>query len=152
MNNYGYYKLRLVTFFFQAEAGIRGGTVTGVQTCALPIYRDEQAVEDLRMPAHRLGQEQAAFDVRAQLLHHQGEVLVVGLLLEDHQRGDDVQAGLDHGRELPREDLEGLRLDLLEDVSRTLVARGRQLVQGARQQASDTKLLPCSRQIGRMEL
>src|SRR6267143_3573439 len=24
-------------FFFQAEDGIRGGTVTGVQTCALPI-------------------------------------------------------------------------------------------------------------------
>src|SRR6201985_4012352 len=26
-----------MTFFFQAEAGIRDGTVTGVQTCALPI-------------------------------------------------------------------------------------------------------------------
>src|SRR5438309_11783160 len=26
-------------FFFQAEVGIRDGTVTGVQTCALPIYR-----------------------------------------------------------------------------------------------------------------
>src|SRR5438270_13931201 len=25
-------------FFFQAEDGIRGLTVTGVQTCALPIY------------------------------------------------------------------------------------------------------------------
>src|SRR5689334_4833140 len=25
-------------FFFQAEDGIRDGTVTGVQTCALPIY------------------------------------------------------------------------------------------------------------------
>src|SRR5438309_9184326 len=27
----------LVCFFFQAEDGIRYGTVTGVQTCALPI-------------------------------------------------------------------------------------------------------------------
>src|SRR5689334_23967810 len=27
-------------FFFQAEDGIRDGTVTGVQTCALPISRD----------------------------------------------------------------------------------------------------------------
>src|SRR5689334_23604232 len=27
----------LVLFFFQPEDGIRGGTVTGVQTCALPI-------------------------------------------------------------------------------------------------------------------
>src|SRR5207248_3916880 len=26
------------TFFFQAEDGIRGRTVTGVQTCALPIW------------------------------------------------------------------------------------------------------------------
>src|SRR5437016_9189887 len=28
----------LETFFFQAEVGIRGWSVTGVQTCALPIY------------------------------------------------------------------------------------------------------------------
>src|SRR5689334_23821547 len=27
----------IVFFFFQAEDGIRDGTVTGVQTCALPI-------------------------------------------------------------------------------------------------------------------
>src|SRR5690606_24562616 len=27
------------TFFFQAEDGIRGFHVTGVQTCALPIFR-----------------------------------------------------------------------------------------------------------------
>src|SRR5260370_21427658 len=30
--------LRLVFFFFQAEDGIRYSSVTGVQTCALPIY------------------------------------------------------------------------------------------------------------------
>src|SRR5689334_8187700 len=29
-------------FFFQAEDGIRDGTVTGVQTCALPIYEDSR--------------------------------------------------------------------------------------------------------------
>src|SRR5256886_13318665 len=29
----------LSVFFFQAEDGIRDLTVTGVQTCALPIYR-----------------------------------------------------------------------------------------------------------------
>src|SRR5689334_25370369 len=27
-----------VSFFFRAEDGIRDGTVTGVQTCALPIF------------------------------------------------------------------------------------------------------------------
>src|SRR5207245_4969037 len=29
----------LLRFFFQAEDGIRDATVTGVQTCALPIWR-----------------------------------------------------------------------------------------------------------------
>ena len=28
-------------FFFQAEDGIRDWSVTGVQTCALPIYHDQ---------------------------------------------------------------------------------------------------------------
>src|SRR5437016_10440277 len=31
-------------FFFQAEDGIRYWSVTGVQTCALPIYLDETGV------------------------------------------------------------------------------------------------------------
>src|SRR5688572_32514024 len=31
------------SFFFQAEDGIRDLTVTGVQTCALPIWRDFRA-------------------------------------------------------------------------------------------------------------
>src|SRR5256886_4625677 len=35
--NYGSY-IVLFFFFFQAEDGIRDLTVTGVQTCALPIY------------------------------------------------------------------------------------------------------------------
>src|SRR2546430_13641935 len=30
-----------ISFFFQAEDGIRDLTVTGVQTCALPIWRPE---------------------------------------------------------------------------------------------------------------
>src|SRR5690348_9716186 len=30
-----------VFFFFQAEDGIRDGRVTGVQTCALPIFRED---------------------------------------------------------------------------------------------------------------
>src|SRR6266481_8242119 len=30
-------RILLISFFFQAEDGIRDGTVTGVQTCALPI-------------------------------------------------------------------------------------------------------------------
>src|SRR5207248_7966924 len=30
----------VIFFFFQAEDGIRDRTVTGVQTCALPIYNE----------------------------------------------------------------------------------------------------------------
>src|SRR2546430_4435460 len=46
-------------FFFQAEDGIRDLTVTGVQTCALPIYPDAcaehvQTVEDDRARGVRL--------------------------------------------------------------------------------------------------
>src|SRR2546421_5459966 len=36
---------RLVFFFFQAEDGIRDLIVTGVQTCALPIYHSEEDFE-----------------------------------------------------------------------------------------------------------
>ena len=32
----------LFCFFFQAEDGIRDVAVTGVQTCALPIYRHKE--------------------------------------------------------------------------------------------------------------
>src|SRR2546430_12199808 len=37
---------RLSFFFFQAEDGIRDLTVTGVQTCALPISAGERAFDD----------------------------------------------------------------------------------------------------------
>src|SRR5256886_9352312 len=38
-------------FFFQAEDGIRDLTVTGVQTCALPISRTAPATRAARAPA-----------------------------------------------------------------------------------------------------
>ena len=38
-------------FFFQAEDGIRDTSVTGVQTCALPIYRrQDEDIEDGEEP------------------------------------------------------------------------------------------------------
>src|SRR5439155_14118929 len=37
-NNHGWY----LFFVFQAEDGIRGGHVTGVQTCALPILCEKR--------------------------------------------------------------------------------------------------------------
>src|SRR5215211_8836027 len=53
------------SFFFQAEVGIRDHCVTGVQTCALPIYRVGDAapvgrhlvgVEPLALVAHEPGE------------------------------------------------------------------------------------------------
>src|SRR5688572_11251350 len=38
-----------IVFFFQAEDGIRDLTVTGVQTCALPIYLDALGAGDQGM-------------------------------------------------------------------------------------------------------
>src|SRR5690606_40997977 len=42
-----------LSFFFQAEDGIRAFHVTGVQTCALPIYR--QSVPDALQSESQLG-------------------------------------------------------------------------------------------------
>src|SRR5579862_1430310 len=39
----------MIFFFFQAEDGIRDGTVTGVQTCALPICRTTEKTFCSRM-------------------------------------------------------------------------------------------------------
>ena len=47
-----------IGFFFQAEDGIRGASVTGVQTCALPIYGVAQALVDVNqmdLPTRRAG-------------------------------------------------------------------------------------------------
>src|SRR6266702_8408472 len=61
-------------FFFQAEDGIRDGHVTGVQTCALPIYLGlilEKASKklDIRYPVSDGGRS-ADFPVRRKLLSH----------------------------------------------------------------------------------
>src|SRR6266700_5090555 len=50
-------------FFFQAEDGIRGFHVTGVQTCALPIFGPVDAVNhrpDLARDRRRVGAVTAA--------------------------------------------------------------------------------------------
>src|SRR5215207_2263963 len=45
----------LQIFFLQAEDGIRGPLVTGVQTCALPILGRENAASTCRSPAAASG-------------------------------------------------------------------------------------------------
>src|SRR2546430_8210302 len=44
--------VRFIFFFFQAEDGIRDLTVTGVQTCALPISFDEFTSGDFEFDAN----------------------------------------------------------------------------------------------------
>src|SRR2546422_6709535 len=44
-----------IFFFFQAEDGIRDVAVTGVQTCALPIYLADVAAGELREPQVAIG-------------------------------------------------------------------------------------------------
>src|SRR5256886_10585937 len=62
-------------FFFQAEDGIRDLTVTGVQTCALPIWVLAGAPEQLGLHADR--RERVVDLVRhaARDLAHGGELL-----------------------------------------------------------------------------
>src|SRR6266568_6717792 len=45
----------LFFFFFQAEDGIRDGTVTGVQTCALPISAIRRGRRPVKLPMGAIG-------------------------------------------------------------------------------------------------
>src|SRR5260221_9703429 len=57
-------------FFFQAEDGIRDHCVTGVQTCALPIYHyDIVSNQVLWFLQHYLFEHSAAFPTFEQILH-----------------------------------------------------------------------------------
>src|SRR5207248_6769881 len=73
----------LVVFFFQAEDGIRDRTVTGVQTCALPIYR-HYGRSDCARPRYRSSTRSITLGA------HQGENLrrASGLHREGCERGD----------------------------------------------------------------
>ena len=67
--------LCVFVFFFQAEDGIRDDLVTGVQTCALPIWL-AQLVErpDDRLDA-LIADQSADRDVEIVFLGHEGEAI-----------------------------------------------------------------------------
>src|SRR2546422_2921330 len=74
---------RFFFFFFQAEDGIRDVAVTGVQTCALPIYLDLALLKGLR--------ERKVFSVR----HHLGRdrrAELVGLRSEERRVGKECRS------------------------------------------------------------
>src|SRR5438046_6925911 len=82
-----------VVFFFQAEDGIRDWSVTGVQTCALPISlpgRLDRTADDPNVAQPLAGF--VLFDVeRASFGHHaRGEPVAIGFLRrrsQCHERG-----------------------------------------------------------------
>src|SRR5271163_589404 len=97
----------LLVFFFQAEDGIRDLIVTGVQTCALPIYlrwdglppRGEEPVVE-RLPGGgealpRLLDEAQVYPVPYEP-RHEGPLLVLRVPLEE-KRLDVELAGLVEG-------------------------------------------------------
>src|SRR5256885_11898454 len=58
----------LVVFFFQAEDGIRDYKVTGVQTCALPIYGGERhGQEDEGQGRHQAARQADGAKAREEL-------------------------------------------------------------------------------------
>src|SRR5207249_7171192 len=72
-----------IFFFFQAEDGIRDRNVTGVQTCALPIY----GIQTVQHPPFRRHQRCGIRDRRGEHpeLHQKGDD-VPDITVEDRQR------------------------------------------------------------------
>src|SRR5262249_58440946 len=88
----------LLFFFFQAEDGIRDWSVTGVQTCALPIYELSHAHIAHLLSVHAEVAQQAIGDVRmAQLILDDGdgraEGVDVGRLARGVQRSEERRVG-----------------------------------------------------------
>src|SRR5207248_7774644 len=72
-------------FFFQAEDGIRDRTVTGVQTCALPIYQFEK-LATLMIGVHVLAIAGVPFSflgafALARRLDSPGRLALIGLVI-----------------------------------------------------------------------
>src|SRR5207245_7962825 len=79
----------LFFFFFQAEDGIRDATVTGVQTCALPIL------------PHRVGHHTDPCQFGCECRGYVGEV-AVPVVLEQHALGIAAVAPRDQDRKSTR--------------------------------------------------
>src|SRR5690606_40092070 len=87
-------------FFFQAEDGIRDFHVTGVQTCALPIWLDGAAADRRVYPAIDLGRSSTRNEA---LLTSEAEARIMNRIRRSHTNG----ASLEIGRASCRERGEG---------------------------------------------
>src|SRR5688572_22170747 len=93
-------------FFFQAEDGIRDLTVTGVQTCALPIFAEQRRVRFARRPA-----------VRAVLV---GDVLAQGLAALGFPQRAEVETVLPQVADLLVPDRAGVEVPVRVNETRRL--------------------------------
>src|SRR5256886_12369614 len=93
------YKSRYVCilfFFFQAEDGIRDLTVTGVQTCALPILLAEENIRRGMNPADagRAARREFGGVEQAKELHRdQRSIPFLDALLQDLRRSEERRVG-----------------------------------------------------------
>src|SRR5437867_13187551 len=101
-------------FFFQAEDGIRDRTVTGVQTCALPIYPETAAavraiLEDVRARGDEAVREQARrldqVDLEAGAWERSEERRVGGVAGMGSQLADTVAVAHKSGKSVITNDL-----------------------------------------------
>src|SRR2546430_15869841 len=94
-------------FFFQAEDGIRDLTVTGVQTCALPISRRSRCRAD-RSRTRASARPRARRDDRPRVGHQngrascrgRGEISVVGGSLKKKTPANAIALGVRENRQL----------------------------------------------------
>src|SRR5690606_28539515 len=119
----------LYFFFFQAEDGIRDFHVTGVQTCALPIYSDQQhsvLVDRGHLEgAHDQHEDEQVVDAERVLGDVAGEELDPGVVADPHpdtdaeqHRAADVErdpSGRFSGRHLMRFAVDDDQVDQDED-------------------------------------
>src|SRR5688572_32718444 len=90
----------LFFFFFQAEDGIRALTVTGLQTCALPIYAGTPGAPDLeRTLGHgvrglQVRRDRHGFEtaVLAARLQHFGQRCLHGIRSEERRVGKECRS------------------------------------------------------------
>src|SRR5205807_5631848 len=84
-------------FFFQAEDGIRDYKVTGVQTCALPIYLN-QALVEAEIPD--AGFHLSSFDQEGPVTGHSREDLFIRINFADVPQPGDEDSALRAGDHL----------------------------------------------------
>src|SRR2546430_13342765 len=119
--------VRCMFFFFQAEDGIRDLTVTGVQTCALPIYIRLTGTQQVMGTLHYMAPEQFA---GARDVDHRADIFSLGVTFYEMLTGE-----LPLGRFAPPSKKAQIDVRLDEVVLRTLEREPEQRYQ----QASEIK-------------